>query len=172
MLGGTERDRSEALSALYDRYALGIYRYCRKILGSEDAARDALQETFLRFLRSTDVDRDYGNLAAYLLRIARNLCLNAKRLQRREHISLEEFHLPSSEQTLESEELTRLVVIALDKLPEDYREALILQMYNGLSYKQIAELIEVPLSTVRNRIVRAKLKIRKLLTPYLEDLQK
>ncbi len=53
-------------------------------------------------------------------------------------------------------------------LIEEHREALVLQMYSGLSYLEIAELTGVPLTTVRNRIARAKSKIREILTPYIE----
>ena len=82
---------------------------------------------------------------------------------------LEEFHLLVEDTSLEARELARLVAMALELLPDDQREAFILQAYSGLSYKEIGEVIDAPISTVRNRVVRAKRRVREILSPYLED---
>ena len=81
----------------------------------------------------------------------------------------DELEIPVEEHPVESRELERLVSTALDLLPEEQREAFVLQIYDGLSYKEIAEVIDRPVSTVRNPVVRAKQKVRKVLAPYLED---
>jgi RNA polymerase sigma-70 factor (ECF subfamily) len=59
--------------------------------------------------------------------------------------------------------------MALELLGDEYREALVLQTYNELSYQEIAEIQGVPLTTVRNRIVRAKRKLREIVQPYLAE---
>ena len=109
------------------------------------------------------------NVPAYLLRIARNLCLNAKR-DHKTTVALEDFHFQFEDRSAEHAELARLVAMALDLLPEEHREAISLQTYGGLSYQEIADIMGVPMTTVRNWIVRAKRKMRGILTPYLTDV--
>ncbi len=169
MLGQGAAARKDAFCELYDRHAPRVYQYCAQILGNRELAQDYVQEAFLRLLQSADGERRMTNVPAFVLRIARNLCLNAKKALRWQHDELVEEHLPPVEQTVEARELEGLVQMALDLLSEDYREALILQTYGGLSYKEIAELMEIPLHTVRNRVVRAKQKLRSILLPYFAD---
>jgi RNA polymerase sigma-70 factor (ECF subfamily) len=70
---------------------------------------------------------------------------------------------------VEEQELTKLVAMSLDLLPEEYREALTLQIYGGLSYQEIGESMGVPVTTIRNWIVRAKQKMQEILAPYYEE---
>jgi RNA polymerase sigma-70 factor (ECF subfamily) len=169
MLGGENALREKAFGELYARYSSKIYLYCTKILGRNGGVEDAFQQTFLRFLQSAQSDRLMTNVPAYLLRIARNLCLNQRKRAGQHTVPLEEFHLPVEDTSLEAKELERLVAMALELLPDDQREVFILQAYSGLSYKEIGEVIDAPITTVRNRIVRAKRRVREILSPYLED---
>lgn len=161
-------NRELAFKEIYARYSGRVYLYCQKILGNGTAADDVFQETFLNFLKSVHEERETTHLAAYILKIARNNCLKVRRHQVFKTITFEDFHLPVDDDTFEQEELCRLVTSSLELLIEEHREALVLQMYSGLSYGEIAELTGVPLTTVRNRIARAKSKIREILTPYME----
>jgi RNA polymerase sigma-70 factor (ECF subfamily) len=160
--------RELAFKEIYARYSSRVYLYCQKVLGKSALADDVYQETFLNFLKSAHEERETTNLPAYLLKIARNNCLQVRRRQTFKTIMFEDFHFPVEDSTTESEEVCRLVTASLDLLIEEHREALVLQMYSGLSYQEIAELTGVPLTTVRNRIARAKSKIREILTPYIE----
>lgn len=54
-------------------------------------------------------------------------------------------------------------------LADDYKEAFVLQVFEGLTYQEIADLLEVPITTVRNRVVRSKIKLKGLLVPLLKD---
>jgi RNA polymerase sigma-70 factor (ECF subfamily) len=166
-----EKPSSEqAFSELYARYSPRIFAYCRRILGDRDRAQDAFQETFVKFYNSAQEEREMTNVPAYLLRIARNLCLNMQRSQKG-HISLEEYHLPSSlDISHEKKELLGLITKAMETLPLDYKEAFILREYEGLSYQEIAEITDSSLSTAKIRIFRAKQKIREILAPYIADI--
>lgn len=62
-----------------------------------------------------------------------------------------------------------MIELAIELLPENYKEAFVLQVYEDFTYQEIADFLELPLPTVRNRIVRAKSKLRETLTPYLEN---
>jgi len=170
LLSGDPKSKESAFTELYTRHSSRVYRYCRYILADSDAADDVFQETFIRFLHSGEKATNVSNVPAYLLRIARNLCLNAKRDDKSAHSEvIEDLEIPMEDKTVEMAELGRLIEMALALLPEEHREAFVLQEYNGLSYKEIADVTNVPLTTVRNRVVRAKKKLREILTPYLEE---
>ena len=168
-----EKPSSEkAFAELYARYSPRIFAYCRRILGDYDRAQDAFQETFVKFFNSAQQEREMSNVPAYLLMIARNLCLNMQR-SNKGHVSLEEYHMPSSfDMSHEKIELLSLITQAMETLPLDYKEAFILREYEGLSYQEIADMTESSLSTVKIRIYRAKQKIREILAPYIADISK
>ncbi len=161
--------REAAFAEIYARYNQRVYMYCRKILADDTAADDVFQDTFIRFLRSVQDEREMTNVAAFLLRIARNLCLNWKRDHKSRSVEFQDFHLPNTDHQVESREVAQLITMALDLLSEEYREALVLQLYHGMSYEEIGEHMQVPVSTVRNWVVRSKKRMRDILAPYFED---
>ncbi len=164
-----EGDNKEpAFAELYSRYARGIYAYCFRIIGNRQIAEDIFQETFLSFLQSTGQERNMTNVQAFLLRIARNLCLNVNRVNRSRVLSLDDLNIGVEDNRAERNELSKLIVSALDLLPQDYREAVVLQLYNDMSYQEISEFLDLPISTIRNRVTRGKQKIREILAPYFE----
>lgn len=160
-----------AFAELYGRLSPRVYAYCRRFLGDRDEAMDVFQESFIRFNKSSKQERNMTNVPAFMLRIARNLCVNAKK-RKRTALSFEEYMVYDKENRQEKNELLNLIKTALDLLPDDYREIFILREYDGLSYTEIAEVIGESLSTVKVRIYRAKQKIREILMPYLADLSK
>ncbi|MCS6966112.1 MAG: RNA polymerase sigma factor [Candidatus Kapabacteria bacterium] len=170
-----QRQAEAAFRELYARYAQRIYSYCARILGSRYDAQDAFQETFLRFWQSAQQERTMTNVPAFLLRIARNLCLNFKRDNRAVTEFDEELHgassLTSPTVQMEQEELRALLHQAISLLPPEYREALVLREQIGLSYTEIAELVGASETAVKVRVFRAKEKLRQLLAPYIEELR-
>jgi len=85
-------------------------------------------------------------------------------------ISLENFEFPSLDTPYEQTELNRLIATALEMLPDDYKEVLVLREMYGYSYNEIAEIVETTMPIVRTRIYRAKQKIRVILAPFIDDL--
>lgn len=170
---GRERRLSEAaFKELYNRLSPRIYAYCRRVLTDPELAQDVFQETFIRFYNSAQQEREMTNVAAFLLRIARNLCLNAKRDNQHHHISFEEYHHAHHDPSHENSELLKLITSALDHLPHDYREVFVLREYDGLSYAEIGNVVGITEATAKIRSFRAKQKIREILAPYLEDLSR
>ena len=162
--GGEE----SAFAALYDRYQNRLYGYCVKMLKDRTLAEDIFQEVFIRVARKNQQFTG-GNFGGWLFAIARNQCLNAIR-DRHEHSSLDDISrtlvAPEKELYNETSEILRG---AVDSLPEEYREALVLRVYSGFSYKEIAEITGLKLATVKVRIHRAKLKLHEVLEPYFAD---
>ncbi|MBK9247434.1 MAG: RNA polymerase sigma factor [Ignavibacteria bacterium] len=160
-----------AFGELYSRHSPRVFAYCRRILGDRERAQDAFQDTFVKFYQSAQQDRIMTNVPAFLLRIARNLCLNAQRT-RHQTVQFEDYHASMSDEPAEKTELLKLITTALELLPDDYREAFVLREYDGLSYQEIAEITNSSMATVKIRLFRAKQKIRDVLAPYLADLAK
>ncbi|MBS1538817.1 MAG: RNA polymerase sigma factor [Bacteroidetes bacterium] len=161
----------QAFGELYARHSPRVFAYCRRILGDRDRAQDAFQDTFIKFYQSAQQERIMTNVPAFLLRIARNLCLNAQRTKH-QTVQFEDFHASMNDESAEKAELLKLITTALELLPEDYREAFVLREYDGLSYQEICEVTNSSMATVKIRLFRAKQKIREILAPYLADLAK
>lgn len=171
-LGSSKRKVSKAaFDELYARYSANIFAYCRKILNNEEAARDIFQETFTRIYQTAKKKRVMTNVAGFMIKIARNLCLNEKEKRKRTHISLEDINLPANDRHYGNKQLEELLNTALEDLPEDYREALILKEFMNMSYKEIANTLNTTLPVVRIRIYRAKNKLKELLAPYFNELE-
>jgi RNA polymerase sigma factor (sigma-70 family) len=166
-------DQSEqAFTLLYDRYSSKIHAYCFRILNNAELAEDIFQETFIKFFNKINDTFQATNVQGYLITIARNLCLNSKR-DKMVTVPIDnlEFMFHNS-QNYESKELLNLITTSLELLDFDYREAFILREYDGLSYKDIANICGTTVNNAKSRVFRAKQKIKKILNPYLKDLCK
>jgi RNA polymerase sigma-70 factor (ECF subfamily) len=164
----------EAFATIVDRYKYGIYWLVRRMVGERDD-EDLTQEVFLRAYQAMPRFRGQSALRTWLLKIARNLCLTElrKRGRRGEHVSLddegeEKVHmmLPSSgaglEAKIERRDLSRVVQDLIGKLPVQYRTVLTLYYLQDVRYEDIADIMEVPLGTVKTHLYRAKLRLREL----------
>lgn len=161
--------KKEAFVELYTRYRGRIYAYALRMVGDKDRANDIFQETFVRvYQQCLDSRRNVLNVSAYLFTTARNLCLNAIRDQK-PTTAVEDFHQVVYQPSHENIELAELVKTALELLPIHHREAFVLREYDGLSYQEIAEITGQTLASVKIHIYRAKEKLRKILSPYLEE---
>ena len=156
----------EAFGGLVECHQAGVYNVAYRMLGDCREAEDAAQETFLRAFRAIrrlDPQRPPG---AWLKKIAVNVCLN--RLERRGTLTLDdEAAIPASDpgpesQTIEREQ-NRQVRLALLALPPHFRAAIELRHFQELSYAEMAEALNRPLSDIKSDLFRA----RKLLAEIL-----
>lgn len=131
-----------------------MYRVAFTILRNNDDCRDALQEAALKAWEKRGSLRDEGRFAAWVTRILINECYNMCR-RRRGTVSLEEAPEPAAPPP------DRALAQALQALPEQLRLPLVLQHGEGMDYEEIAEILHLPISTVRGRIHRAKQQLRK-----------
>ncbi len=150
-----------------------MYAYILKVTGDADETADIFQESFVRLVKSIEESTmDIESLGGFLMRTARNLCLNHKR-DKKSTVPLEDFHLVSPmSHGYEQEELLNLIRTALECLEQDYREAFVMRLYHDLSYEEMAEITSTTVPTMKNRVWRAKDKIRMILAPVLEDFDK
>jgi RNA polymerase sigma-70 factor (ECF subfamily) len=153
-----------AFAELYTGYKQGVYLYCTRFLGDRPAAEDIFQEVFMNLLERVRGGSEIGNVQGYLLRSARNRCLNVIRDRKypKDINELEDF-LPGEVHVMAGEYGD--LESALQELPAVNREALLLCEYEGYTYEEIAQMTESSVSTVRKRIFRARQKLRRLLSP-------
>jgi len=159
-----------AFVELYTRYRGRIYAYSLRMLGDRDRANDVFQETFTRiYNRCREKERLMTNVSAYIFTTARNICLNTIR-NNKPTAAVEDYHEIVFQPSHENVELAEMVKRSLDLLPQHHREAFVLREYDGLTYQEISEITGQSLSAVKVHIFRAKEKLRKILSPYLEEV--
>jgi RNA polymerase sigma-70 factor (ECF subfamily) len=156
---------AETLFALYqDR----LRRYLARASGETELARDLTQEVFLRVSRAAIPVAPENQLAGWLFRIARNVALDHHRQRNRRP----EEALGTSDNTKgASQETTMALNQALSALPELDRDVFLMREMSGLTYAEIANACDLTPDAVRNRIHRARLQLRALLSASLTSLR-
>lgn len=168
----TGKQREGAFRELFRRYETRVWAYCRVAIANDDQAKDVAQEVFIRFLRAGEAGTPVENVGAYILRIARNLCLNEHKRNTGRFIRMdEEFDAAAPPDGYDRHEMTAAIEVALEYLPAEHKEAIIMQAFSQMSYQEIADVQEVPVTTVRNRISRAKKRLRELLVTYYNEVK-
>jgi RNA polymerase sigma factor (sigma-70 family) len=156
----TAAPEADATRALYEQYANQIFRYCLHQLGSREEAEDAVQSTFLNAFRGLKRGVVPELESAWLFKIAHNVCLSRRRSSwRRGRVeSPHDFELVEEfapAPTRQGEELIGLQDV-LEGMPENQRRAILLREWQGLSYREIAEELEVSQAAVETLIFRAR----------------
>jgi RNA polymerase sigma-70 factor, ECF subfamily len=171
----TERERRKRFDDLYASYDRRVFAYCLYVVNDRDLASDVFQEVFVKVYQALHTLRDSEKEANWLFRIARNECLNAMKSRQRSdrrHIRLDHAPEPAAEsETVIHHDAHEHLRRAIDQLPHDYREALLLAEFEGFSLKEIAEITGASLSNVKVRIHRAKQKLHAILEPILNDYE-
>jgi len=163
----------DALDEALSLYWEPLVRYARGFLGSADAAEDAAQEAFVRLWKHRNDWSANESLRAYLYRILRNHLLNERRAQRvrarwRERMLRRRPRGPATPiENAEYGELNAAVRAALDELSPRRREVFTLARFHGLSYREIAETLDVSPQTVANQMSATLTTLRERLTPIL-----
>lgn len=163
----------EAFAALFHQYKNLVYKTGYLMLDSADEAEDVLQEVFLQVHRSLSTfEPSKGAFTTWLHRVTVNHCLSRRRKRRLLTISFEKvppFALtehPSFQDRLEDEEAVRQ---ALSRLSEKLRTVVILRHYLGLSYAEIAQILNIPVGTVKSRLDLALKTLHKELGRLTEE---
>jgi len=161
-------DRS-AFEAIVHRHQDKVYNLCRYMLRDPRDAQDAAQDVFLKAYKGLKVFSPKSSLYTWLYRIAVNTCLDYRRKSCREAFRKEPLteDLPSDDlsphQLYETTKITESVQIALRKLPEKLRAAIVLREIEALSYEEIADVLHTSVGTVKSRISNGREQLRHLL---------
>jgi RNA polymerase sigma-70 factor (ECF subfamily) len=163
-------DRS-AFARLVDRYWDRLYRWLYRLTRDRHAAEDLTQETFLKALAAVRSFRPGSNFRAWVFRIGHNNLVNLKRADRRVKVPLpEETAQPEvgeAESTAENRESLEVVGKAVAALPPDFRAALMLRVEEGLSFREVAQVLGTTEETARWRVFKARQKLLRVLSPEL-----
>ncbi len=158
-----------ALLQVYESFGYAIYRFCLRMLRSEEQAKDALQETFLKVIEHCHTLQTAA-VKSWVYTIARNVCLNILRQQKQERWreDLDPEQLPDLRVDMPDFLLQNILHTLIHSLPLSYREPLILRDSEGLSYAEIAEILSMSEGAVRVRVHRARMMLRKKLENVLK----
>jgi len=161
---------ASAFDVLVGRWEDRIRGAAYRFLGSEEEARDVAQEAFLKAYRALESFKREARFSTWLYQIATNLCRDRLRRRRtRAAVSLEELEeggpvivetRPGAHERLLQMDLARAVRRAVHALPEEQRVVVILKEYEGLTFLEIAQALDVPVSTVKTRLYRGLGQLR------------
>lgn len=174
------QDDRAAFGELVARHQDRIYAAIRRFCGNDEDAADIVQRAFLNAFRKIGEFKGDAAFATWLYRIAFNEAVSYRRERRRPAVSLEasddgarpaepaERVDPSCR--LETEETQRKVQQAIELLPDEDRQIVLLRDLQGHSYDEIAEILGIPKGTVRSRLHRARLELRERLKSFIGTL--
>ncbi|GAB4331180.1 MAG: RNA polymerase sigma factor SigW [Calditrichia bacterium] len=168
----------DAYRILYERHATAMYNLCIRYLGSTEEAEDAMQDVFVKAYETILHWEPRAQFKTWIYRIAINHCLNI--LRRRKVIFFQSIFAaknegpgpellnprdktPTADDQLIDRQQKQRVWRAVQKLPAQQKTVILLYYYQQLSYKEIAEILNISLSSVESRIFRAKKSLAKIL---------
>ena len=176
-----KKGEKAAFEELVLKYQDRIYNLCRHMLGNAHDAEDAAQDTFIKAYQNLNNFRPQASFYTWLYRIAVNTCLDYKKRPFFESIfgghgeGDDEFASepisgePSPEKIFESKQLGLILRKSLGKLSLKLRTAMILKEIEGLSYEEMAEILDVSTGTVKSRISRARKELKELIKKITEQ---
>jgi len=165
----------DAYGKIVERYRGRLYNFVYRFVGERETAEDIVQDTFLRAFRKREEYRAIANFSTWLFTIAGNLAKSELRRRKRWRLfslhwddeSDTGFELPDesyrpdtmAESTIADVQIQQ----AIQTLPENYRQVILLRDVQGLSYQEISEIVSCPVGTVKSRVNRARLKLQQKL---------
>ncbi len=165
-------ENSEAFGEIVKRWERKIFALCFGMLAREDEARDAAQETFISAYKSLKNFRGDAKVSSWLHRIAVNQCLTVKRRAKTRSESFlddengaEEkvFVAPmrlSPSRTTEQNERFKIIRQAVNSLPVDLRQVVIMKEFEEMTFQEISDALDLPLSTIKSRLYTALKQLR------------
>lgn len=176
LIAATRAGDTAAFGSLVTLYQDRLFNSLVRVLGSAEDAADIVQDAFVQAYTKLDTFRGNSSFYTWLYRIAFNLAMSHARrghktasLDGRKSLTGEEpmDGAPTAEAGVLEQERAALVHAALAELTLDYRQILVLREIDGCRYDEIAEILDLPVGTVRSRLFRARLHMRDLLAPRL-----
>jgi RNA polymerase sigma-70 factor (ECF subfamily) len=173
----------QAYDTLIRGYERRVYNLAYRLCGHYDEANDISIDAFVRVYQALKLFRGEANFSTWLFRIVTNVYLDRrKRSRNKQHLSLEEYieleensvarqiedPAPTPDRVAETRERKELLDQAIAGLPDYQRAMIVLYHTEGLSYEEIAEVLTLPIGTVKSRLNRARLTLREKLEPLKE----
>ena len=163
LVKGPNDSREEMLARMVAQYEVTLLRTCYMYLRDRGMAEDATQETFLKAYKALETFRAESSEKTWLMRIAINTCRDMQRsawfrfVDRR--VEMEQLPLPAKDPAFEeADDLTQAIL----RLPPRYREVVLLYYYQDMTLREIASVLNIPVSTVGKRVKAACSKLKKM----------
>ncbi len=165
-------ENSEAFGEIVKRWERKIFALCFGMLAREDEARDAAQETFISAYKSLKNFRGDAKVSSWLHRIAVNQCLTVKRraktrsesfLDDENNAEEKVFVAPSRlspSRTTEQNERLKIIRQAVASLPVDLRQVVVMKEFEEMTFQEISDALDLPLSTIKSRLYTALKQLR------------
>lgn len=145
-----------------------LYRMALRMLVNPAEAQDVVQEVMLKLWRQGNALNKIENLEAWSMRITRNHCLDKLRNKHRRTVELDQEIIqvddqPSADQHIEQNETLTKIQKLMEKLPEKQRMVMQLRDVEGMTYKEIEEILDMPIGQVKTNLFRARQGMKKML---------
>lgn len=169
---------NDAFSILVERYQKQIFALAYRLGGDYDEARDMAQESFLRVYRELAHYDESRRFFPWMYRVAHNTCINMMHRRPKETAPLDaiiDLRVDAEDAeanpglSYEQQELNSSINQALQALPETYRLPLVMKYLEGMSYQQISEQLELPISTIETRLFRGRKMLKNTLSKFLHS---
>ncbi|MFC1608014.1 RNA polymerase sigma factor [Candidatus Latescibacterota bacterium] len=164
-----------AYHELYEVHKNRIYSTCYRILGNEQDAEDATQETFIRVFRSIENFRGDSSFTTWLYRIAVNTGVEVTRKRKRHHYhdSIDDPDTPETVIPGKRDHVDSRIIMEAEiaKLPDGCRIVFVLHTVEGFKHREIAEMLDINEGTSKSQLSLAKERLREQLLPYMEVLK-
>jgi RNA polymerase sigma-70 factor (ECF subfamily) len=160
------RGEREAFDRLVARYQRDVYRLCYRFVNNHEDANDLAQEAFIKAFRALDRFRGDSAFSTWLYRIAVNACINFRAAKKPKAEELPEVLAdvrPRADEGILSDERSRQVRAAIERLPEKQRATLILKTYHDLSHEEVAAVLGSSVGTVKANLFHGLANLKKML---------
>ena len=179
LLKAVQAGDTDSLGILVTRWEQPLFRFVYRMLPRREDARDICQETFLRVLKKANRFRTGSRFSTWMYQIALNLCRDQARRARRWNLVMAHTpELPDRAEgplapdpatwdpahSVERREKSSALLRVLERLPREQREVLVLKEFEGLKFREIAEILNCPESTVKSRMYYGLSGVRSALT--------
>lgn len=176
------KGRQDAFAELVEKYGRRVYNLAYRLTSNAEKAKDIAQEAFIKVYKSLDKYDPNYKFSSWLLKTVSNLCIDYHRTKPETTASLEVILASKAESAilsdiavrqqdidgidakLEAKELGRIIREGIDLLPIDYKSVLVMRHIQNFSYREISQMLNLPMGTIKARIHRA----RKLLKVHLD----
>ena len=172
------------LIVLVERYRSALYNFVFRFVGLRETAEDIVQETFLRCLKHSHKCPPIQYVSTWLYTIAANLAKTELRRRKRwqwvpveasegeEKVSFYEpvDAAPLPDAQTDAQMVHNTIIQAIEELPEEFREAVLLRDLNGLAYEEIARITRLPVGTIKSRVNRGRIRLQKELLPLGKEV--
>jgi RNA polymerase sigma-70 factor (ECF subfamily) len=173
MMGGAKRGlTARDLERIHDEHAVAMYRHGLALLRDENAVRDILQDVFLKLAEGRGMASEADNERAYLLRMIHHAAIDRMRRAkvRQDHADQAPAELFERCPDPDREAFRQKLEQALDQLPAEQREVVVLKLWEEHTFEEIARICDIPPNTAASRFRYGVDKLRALLRPVYEEL--